>query len=92
MTEKTPCTKCFGSLGIDSRMKIYKFLKKSGKSTVTGVVDMVGLTQPTVSYHLKEMKDAGLLNSSKAGKEVFYSVNKDCLTNVTGCFLASTDF
>jgi ArsR family transcriptional regulator len=92
MTEKTPCTKCFGSLGIDSRMKIYKFLKKSGKSTVTGVVDMVGLTQPTVSYHLKEMKDAGLLNSSKSGKEVFYSINKDCLTNITGCFLASTDF
>lgn len=92
MTEKTPCTKCFGSLGIDSRMKIYKFLKKSGKSTVTGVVDMVGLTQPTVSYHLKEMKDAGLLNNSKAGKEVFYSINKACVTNVEGCFLASTDF
>jgi len=90
--ENTPCTKCFGSLGIESRMKIYKFLKKNGKSTVSAVVDVVGLTQPTVSYHLKEMKDAGLLTGSKSGKEVYYSVNKSCPSNILGCFLAQANF
>lgn len=73
-------------------MKIYKFLKKNGKSSVSDVVDVVGLTQPTISYHLKEMKEAGLLNSSKNGKEVLYSVNEGCPSNIKGCFLAAADF
>ena len=73
-------------------MKIYKFLKKNGKSTVSAVVDVAKLTQPTVSYHLKEMKNAGLLKSSKIGKEVFYSVNEGCPSNMVGCFLAISNF
>jgi ArsR family transcriptional regulator len=74
-------------------MKIYKFLKENGKSTVSSIVDILELTQPTVSYHLKEMKDAGLLNSSKSGKEVFYSVNQKCPSNnIPDCFLAKTKF
>jgi len=73
-------------------MKIYKYLKKSGKSTVSAVVDMAKLTQPTVSYHLKEMKDAGLLKSLKVGKEVFYSINEGCPSNTIGCFLAKSNF
>lgn len=76
---ETTCTKCLGILGIPSRMKIYSFLRKKGKKTVSDVVDVVNLTQPTVSYHLKEMKDAGLLHSEKVGKEVFYEINKDCV-------------
>ncbi|HOF50139.1 MAG TPA: metalloregulator ArsR/SmtB family transcription factor [Candidatus Colwellbacteria bacterium] len=93
MADQSPCVKCFGSLGIDSRMKIYKFLKENGKSTVSSIVDILELTQPTVSYHLKEMKDAGLLNSSKSGKEVFYSVNQKCPSNnIPDCFLAKTKF
>lgn len=90
--ETVSCTKCFGSLGIDSRMKIYKFLKETGKSTVSDVVAIVGLTQPTVSYHLKAMKGAGLLVSSKKGKEVFYSVNDNCPSNSVGCILANLKF
>lgn len=92
MNDSTPCTKCFESLGVGSRMRIYKFLKKNGKSSVSAVVDVAKLTQPTVSYHLKEMKNAGLLNSSKVGKEVFYSVNEGCPSNTIGCFLAKSIF
>jgi DNA-binding transcriptional ArsR family regulator len=92
MQENTPCIKCFESLGVSSRMKIYKFLKKNGRGSVSAVVDVVKLTQPTVSYHLKEMKGAGLLNSSKAGREVFYSINEDCPSNAVGCFLAKSNF
>lgn len=73
-------------------MKIYKFLKKNSGGTVSEVVDMIGLTQPTVSYHLKEMKEAGLLKSSKTGKEVHYFVNEGCPSEVRGCFLALAEF
>ena len=92
MLKSVSCTKCFGSLGVDSRMKIYKFLKDKGKSTVSSVVKYVGLTQPTVSYHLKGMRDAGLLESYKAGKEVFYSIKSGCEANKAGCVLSNFNF
>jgi len=68
-----------GVLGIPSRMKIYKYLKNINKSRVSEIVDLVNLTQPTVSYHLSEMKKAGLLISEKKGKEVFYKINRNCV-------------
>ena len=92
MHNDSPCTKCFGSLGVDSRMKIYKFLRSCGKSTVSAIVNVVKLTQPTVSYHLKEMKDAGLLDSSKVGKEVYYSIRESCPTSENFCVLSGIKF
>ena len=91
-SEVTVCTKCFNTLGIDSRMKIYRFLKEKGENTVSAVVDVVKLTQPTVSYHLKEMRDAGLLSSKKTGKEVHYSVNRDCPDFHEECIMHKVTF
>lgn len=78
------CTNCFKSLGVSSRMKLYLYLKegKEGnkQATVTELVGFSGLTQPTVSYHLKEMEHNGLLISKKVGKEVYYQVGGGCET------------
>jgi len=68
-------------------MKIFEYLRKKGKSTVNGIVEFVSLTQPTISYHLKEMKMAGLLESDKSGKEVFYSIKRMCPSRNGECVL-----
>ncbi len=73
-------------------MKIYSFLRDKGKSTVSAVVNFIGLTQPTVSYHLKEMRNNGLLDSTKVGKEVFYEIRKDCAINRKDCVLSDINF
>ncbi len=90
--EDLVCTQCFNTLGINSRMRIYRFLRDKGENTVNAVVEVVKLTQPTVSYHLKEMRDAGLLNSRKAGKEVFYSINAECPTFHEECVMHKVSF
>lgn len=72
-------------------MDIYTFLSKNKDSTVSEVVEYVGLTQPTVSYHLSEMKKNGILNSHKKGKEVFYTVNGICPHFETSCVLQSVE-
>lgn len=72
------CSNCFRSLGVPSRMKIYMYLQSKDNASVSEVVDVVGLKQPTVSYHLKEMEDQGLLESKKSGKEVYYKIGKGC--------------
>ncbi len=88
-TPKVPCTHCFSTLGVGSRMKIYKYLREKGRNTVSSLVSVVGLTQPTVSYHLKEMRDAGLLESEKLGKEVYYDVSKKCPAHSNACILST---
>ena len=70
-------------------MKIYKYLREKGRNTVSSLVSVVGLTQPTVSYHLKEMRDAGLLESEKLGKEVYYDVSKKCPAHSNACILST---
>jgi len=38
--------------------------------------DALGLGQPTVSYHLKKLTDAGLLEREQRGKWAFFSLNR----------------
>ena len=86
------CTHCFKTLGVDSRMEIYDHLFNHGKAGVTELVTLTGLKQPTVSYHLKEMKNAGLLISEKAGREVYYAVAHICPHYQKECILSSVKF
>lgn len=90
--EDNNCTNCFKSLGVPSRMAIYKYLTEKGKVSVSELVEHVNLTQPTVSYHLKEMKESGILASEKAGKEVYYKVNYVCPHYDVECVLSNIKF
>lgn len=86
------CNHCFSNLAVASRMKIFTFLKNNGKKTVSEVVSQTSLKQPTISYHLKNMQEAGLLSKQRIGKEIYYSVNKDCPNNNKICMLKQMDF
>jgi DNA-binding transcriptional ArsR family regulator len=68
-----------------SRRKIYEYLFTQGERTVSDITRVMKLRQPTVSYHLKEMKKEGLLQSRKQGREVYYSVKMMCPEG-GGCF------
>lgn len=46
----------------------------------------VGLTQPTVSHHLKTLVDAGLLERSQRGKWAYYRIVPGALTALAGVF------
>jgi len=73
-------------------MIIYNHLSNNDSATVGEIVMQVGLTQPTVSYHLKEMKHSGLLHCKKIGKEVHYTVNKQCPHSGKTCILHGLEF
>jgi DNA-binding transcriptional ArsR family regulator len=75
---KEDCSNCFHSLGVPSRMKIYMYLQQKKMATVSELVEVVALKQPTVSYHLKGMEENGLVSSKKIGKEVYYQVECGC--------------
>jgi ArsR family transcriptional regulator len=59
------------------------FLRAGGESVCTcKLVPALGLTQPTVSYHLKQLTQAGLLKREPRGAFAFYSLVPEALEEV----------
>lgn len=52
------------------------------EACVCDLTDPVGLSQPTVSHHLKVLTDAGFLTRSKRGTWAYYRLVPDALTAV----------
>jgi DNA-binding transcriptional ArsR family regulator len=52
---------------------------------VCELTEMVGLDVSTVSKHLSILKNSGLVNVEKKGKQVFYSLRMRCALNFLDC-------
>lgn len=68
-------TRLFNALGDETRIKIIKLLS-DGELPVDGISKELAIAQPTVSHHLKILREAELLNSDKRGRSVFYSLTR----------------
>lgn len=86
------CSHCFANLAVESRLKIFTYLQKNGQQPVSKIVDQTILSQPTVSYHLKNMESDGLLVKNRVGKEIFYQVNENCPHHQKVCLLKQMNF
>jgi ArsR family transcriptional regulator, arsenate/arsenite/antimonite-responsive transcriptional repressor len=68
----------FGALADPARVRILNCLATAQESVcVCELVEPLGLSQPTVSHHLKKLTDAGLLQRDQRGKWAYYSLNPD---------------
>src|SRR5580658_11286398 len=47
---------------------------EGGEACVCELTGPLGLTQPTISHHLKILVDAGILNRSQRGKWAYYAI------------------
>jgi ArsR family transcriptional regulator, arsenate/arsenite/antimonite-responsive transcriptional repressor len=58
------------------RLRLLSFIaaQPEGEACVCHVTEPVGLSQPTVSHHLKVLRDAGLLEREKRATWVYYRV------------------
>jgi len=65
------------ALGHPARVQIMKLLASQASCFCGNIVDYIPLSQSTVSQHLKELKDAGLIYSHTEPPKVFYCVNKE---------------
>lgn len=66
------------------RLRLLSFLaaQPEGEACVCHLVEPVGLSQPTVSHHLKLLHDAGLVEREKRGAWVYYRVANERLETV----------
>jgi len=63
----------FKALSDETRLRILKLLEE-GELCVCDIVAALDMVQPKVSFHLKVLKDAGLLKDRKQGKWVHYTI------------------
>ena len=74
----------FHALADPVRLSILSILASSseGEVCVCDFVVPVGKSQPTVSHHLKILSEAGLVQSDRRGKWVWYSLNRERLSGL----------
>ncbi|MFI1062806.1 ArsR/SmtB family transcription factor [Streptomyces spororaveus] len=87
--EAEVAAKMFKALGDPVRLRLFSAVAshEGGEACVCDISD-VGVSQPTVSHHLKKLKEAGLLSSERRGTWVYYRVEPSVLAAM-GALLAS---
>lgn len=78
--EAEVAARMFKALGDPVRLRLFSAVAshEGGEACVCDISD-VGVSQPTVSHHLKKLKEAGLLTSERRGTWVYYRVEPSVL-------------
>lgn len=64
------------ALGHPARIAIIEYLLKVNECICVDIVNELPLAQPTVSQHLKELKNAGLIKGSIEGNAICYCIDE----------------
>lgn len=76
----------FKALADPTRVTILNRLAAADEVCVCDFVAALDLAQPTVSHHLKVLRDAGLVESSRRGTWAFYRLVPDAVDALRGAF------
>ena len=70
----------FKALGDPARVRIVNLLATNREPVCAcELYEPLGLSQPTVSHHLKKLTDAGLLDREQRGKWAYFSLKRDAV-------------
>ncbi|RYZ56522.1 MAG: ArsR family transcriptional regulator [Sphingobacteriales bacterium] len=61
-------------VGNEVRLKILFLLGEENELCPCDLADILGMTVPAVSQHLRKLKDGGLVTARKEGQTIFYSL------------------
>ena len=75
-TEQNTIAQMAKALGHPARIAILQHLIKINSCICGDLVDEIGLAQPTISQHLKELKNAGLIKGNIEGTSVCYCIDQ----------------
>jgi DNA-binding transcriptional ArsR family regulator len=75
--KSTVAVAALGALAQESRLAVFRLLVKRGPAgyTPTELADKLGLAAPTLSFHLKGLQQAGLLDVRREGRFLNYTAN-----------------
>jgi ArsR family transcriptional regulator, arsenate/arsenite/antimonite-responsive transcriptional repressor len=78
--EAAATAELFKALGDPARVRIVNAIATAGRAVCAcDFNDELGLSQPTVSHHLKRLTEAGLLEREQRGKWAYFSLRRDAV-------------
>lgn len=74
----------FAALADPTRLRLFQLVRRAGTSGVCScdLVEPLDRSQPTISHHLKVLREAGLVESRKEGTWVWYSVTQNAMSSL----------
>lgn len=82
--EAEATAKLFRALADPARVRLVNILAVSGQVCACELTAPLGLSQPTVSHHLKKLTDAGLLEREQRGRWAYFSINEEAMERLAG--------
>lgn len=67
------------------RIAIVGLLQDGERLTVTEIFSRLDIEQAVASHHLRILKDRGVLNSLREGKNIYYSLRHDRISQIIEC-------
>jgi ArsR family transcriptional regulator len=82
--EAEALARVFKALGDPTRVRLLSLIAahESGEACICDLTAPVGLSQPTVSHHMKQLADAGLVIREQRGKWAYYRIAPDRLNQL----------
>lgn len=76
------------AVGDSTRLQLLSIIRSApnGEACVCDLTDPVGLSQPTISHHLKILTEAGILTRDQRGIWAWYSINHNRLHEIAQIF------
>ncbi|MES2731589.1 MAG: metalloregulator ArsR/SmtB family transcription factor [Bacteroidota bacterium] len=74
------------ALGDRNRLLILREIASQGSLTCTEATQLTRLAQPSVSHHIKQLTESGLVDIEKKGRTVHLMINKDKMAEFVACF------
>src|SRR5438477_10002291 len=77
----------FHALSDETRLEIVRLLSH-GERCVCELQGALDAAQSRLSFHLKTLKDAGVVSDRRGGRGVYYALKRDALDEMAGCAVA----
>lgn len=69
-----------------ARLQLLALIRSAGERCACDLNEPVGLSQPTVSHHLKVLTDAGLISREQRGQWAWFRANEDRIADLARLF------
>ena len=82
----------FKALGDPARVRLLSLIAaaETGEACICDLTGLVGLSQPTVSHHMRLLTDAGLVTRDQRGKWAYFAVVRETLEALSSALVMSS--
>ena len=84
--ESTDAVTALGALAQENRLEVFRLLVQSGVEGLPAgeVAGRLGIAAPTLSFHLAQLRHAGLVHVRREGRSLIYAANYDGMRALIG--------